>query len=91
MVEKMKYSLVAVICHCGERANSGHYISYHKFESTQWVFCNDKIIQLLTEVEAMSSIKDESAKFTPYLLLYERIDLRLTNCFEGTLSHIIYR
>jgi len=59
----LSFELISVICHKGQKANEGHYISFCKDDKQSWWSLNDaKILQI---------DKKNIFKFRPYLLFYQ--------------------
>jgi len=43
----LKYELYAMLCHLGDNAQHGHYISKVNNQSSQWIECNDSDVQFI--------------------------------------------
>ncbi len=63
-MEKSKYSIFAIIMHCGKSIQAGHYVSIIK-RKEKWYICDDD------EIEEIS--RDQILVKTAYLLFY-RLD-----------------
>lgn len=64
-----QYKLVGIICHTGDSANGGHYVSYVR-QGDQWYLIDDATISLVDP----AVLTREDLKQNAYILRYERID-----------------
>ena len=65
------YDLKAVIYHGGENAGEGHYWSYVRASSLEWILCNDEQIRPAAPGEPFQSFVRYDKKAI-YLLVYEQ-------------------
>lgn len=64
-----QYKLVGIICHTGDSANGGHYVSYVR-QGDQWYLIDDATISLVDP----AVLTREDLKQNAYILRYECID-----------------
>jgi hypothetical protein len=66
---------ISIVCHTGEKINSGHYVNYSKQKikdgDVSWVFYDDTSKEVFA-IENLDEHRKEQ-KATPYLILYRKI------------------
>ncbi|KAL4439637.1 hypothetical protein ABPG74_004039 [Tetrahymena malaccensis] len=72
---KSNYRLIGIVNHLGKQTNSGHYISYLRYEQTnKWIEFNDNQVSFFQNSQTLSEIlKNNHYDNTPYLLIYQNV------------------
>lgn len=90
---RTKYELFAVVSHCGQTANGGHYVSFTK-SGGRWYRCNDDYVTKMEEgkfafctdderaLKKTADKKGRSSSRNVYMLFYRRKDF----VFKGHLD-----
>ena len=65
------YDLIAVLTHKGRAADSGHYISYVKRETGEWVQLDDEKLSVKKE-EDIKALSGGGDHHMAYLIMYKQ-------------------
>jgi len=63
-----KYKLISIVCHQGSKTMSGHYHSYTRQATEDWIRIDDQKVDLVPEKEVLNEQQNA------YLLMYEKIE-----------------